>query len=415
MSLKRSAFLLLIGLWVHPGALHAQAPQGKGEDDIQVSREKKGRVLLLTDSTVPAKLALALSEALEAEAEVLSEHGYLREARSRGLDPTSRDAYRQILVEQGIHLVIHAHRERVRGKRVLRLRYHEGREGILLLEEDHELAGVRLSELTRDRMLAEVRLALASILQEQPSAQKAEEAETSAQQGATPSSAIHIGLSVGFGVGTRAFELPALPSPVRLSTSAFPATALALRTTYEPRAQGQWRIFGELRYASSLGLRTNDVRPDGTVRETNSRSQRVDLAAGLVYRLREAADAISFEGQFGWSFRLFTSDASVTLPDYGLSGPLLKGGVWFPFKGDKLRLLVGPEIHWLALVDGDLKRGGVSSMGVALGGEGKLQWQIIRVLGLELLYRESHAILGADRGKARDVERYGILSAIYQP
>jgi hypothetical protein len=60
-----------------------------------------------------------------------------------------------------------------------------------------------------------------------------------------------------------------------------------------------------------------------------------------------------------------------------------------------------------------LRQAGVSSLGVALGGDAGLDLRLSQVWEVAINYRESHAVLSSTRGASfLDVERYLTLRVI---
>jgi hypothetical protein len=81
---------------------------------------------------------------------------------------------------------------------------------------------------------------------------------------------------------------------------------------------------------------------------------------------------------------------------------------------DMLSLRLGPDLQYIMMVDKDLTTAGLSSQGVALGGDASLEAQVSEVWSFRVTYRESHALLAAARGTVsfHDVERYLTLRAV---
>lgn len=398
------------------GTLQAQADAATGQ--------ARYRVMLLTAPRLGRPLRLALTQTLEQITEVVPADDFERQARERGLDPRSVDAFDALLAAQRVDLVVVAALAKVGGgRRALRLTYLEGQAGMEVLEEEHRLIGRRLQETERYRIVAEAGLALNAVVRMQGSG--VAQAGTpppelplrrrQRQKDGRPPSAFLLQITGGLGMGTRAFSLPGPLTPVRLDTALFPAAGLALQGRYLPRAQGRLSWLGAAEFWTSMGLNTRDARPDGTVRDSASRAQRLELQGGLGYRLGRARHAPVLEPELAWAFRFFSADASLSLPDFSLSGPLLRLGLQLPMAAGRLWLGLSPELQWLAVVDGDLKDLGVNPMGATVGWAIEAGVHALPILDVALHYRESHALLGAADGEVDDIERFVTLQARLRP
>ena len=100
-------------------------------------------------------------------------------------------------------------------------------------------------------------------------------------------------------------------------------------------------------------------------------------------------------------------------PSFSLVGPHVRGELRLRFS-ELLSLRLAPELHYIMMIDNDLKNVGVSSSGVALGGDASVEAQVSLVWSFRIHYRESHALLSAARGNVsfQDVERYLTLRAV---
>ncbi len=212
----------------------------------------------------------------------------------------------------------------------------------------------------------------------------------------------------------RSFEMPGEAGLVRLETEPFPAATLRLLLDVEPRARGRLTVGGELRYLTSVGLRSTDERADGSERNTASRSHRLDVDVYAAVRLGESPGSVRLGAGLGWGVRAFDSEAPVTLPDYGLGGPRLRAFAVFPI-AERLLVALGPEVEWLLVVDDSLTGQGVDAGTLAVGGEARVRLALFDAFHAEALYRESHATLSADGGDSTDRERYGALELLYRP
>lgn len=404
-----------------------QADQvGKAQQAENSPREL--RLLVLPRRRTPSPLLRTLTQLLGELAQVVLARDYAREARGRGLAPESAEALEQLLPKQKADLLIVAGAGRNFGQNVLELVYREGQAGLEVFRSQHMLAGNDIDDDLAWRIVSEARLVLNAVLesrrpQEEASA-KADEgrpkprplvgrAPETSKQVARPS--MHVGLTLGFGVGSRSFELPTELSIVRLDTGLFSALALRLGLDYQREVRRPHHLLTGLRYITSLGLKTQDQRADGTFATTPSRSQRLDATVGYGYRSPTRAYAPGVSVASGWGIRLFTSEAALTLPNTYLTGPFLRMGVELPLYKRRLLVYASPELSWLVAIDNSVTAQGVAPMAWSLGGDAGLRWWLTTAFFLEAAYREAHAILSAREFNPSDVERYFTLRIGYRP
>jgi hypothetical protein len=377
------------------------------------------KVMVVAAPRTPRELLREVNDLLSEVGQLEGSDTFVREARARGYAPDGAEAFEVLLPEMDLALVLVISVIREEGERRLRVEYRDGRIGFALLEEAHPLAGDRLRAESRERIVAESRLALAAITRPPgaPAPEGLPEAAGEEREGPAPEpgAAVHVFLGAGFGFGMRSFELPTRVGIVRLDTDPFPAVSLRLGLDYEPTAQGRVNLRGDLSYVTSVGLEVTDIRTDGTTLKTPSRSQRVDVRLGATYRLADGPDGVSLGGALGFGLRAFDSEAAVTLPDYALSGFSVRLSLVLPLLEGRLAIEVHPELEWVAFVDDGLTQEGVGDSAVAIGAEGRLLFRIAGPFHAELFYRESHAFLDSELGDSGDVERYATLGLLYRP
>lgn len=374
------------------------------------------RLLIVAERGTPATVSRSLARLLEGVGEQVDPDDFMREARERGLAPTSDAAYEHILPDLSVSLVIEVHLVGSGRARRLRLIYREGRSGLALLEEAHPLEAAGSDASVGRAIIGEARLALAAITL--PSGRPREDAPRRGVSSASVAAgtAVRVALGAGLGFGTRSSAVSIPAGLLRLDTSPFPVAAIELRVDVEPRARGRFALWGGMRYFTSVGFRLTEQRADGSLRETPARAQRFEAGAGASWRLAPALAAVTIEGSVGWAWRLFSSEAPVQLPDYALSGPVARGAVSFPIDSGRFVLALAPEVQWIVSVGDALRALGVSSTAVAIGGEARVRWNATSTLAVEASYLESHALLGSRTGSGTsDVERFGALRAIYRP
>lgn len=372
------------------------------------------RLLVLGERGTPAYVVRALRQLLASAGEIVPADAYVSAAREAGLAAVSVEAFERLLGAQDVVLVVVI--SAPRRTRLARVSYREGRSGLVLLDERHPIdAGGRLDETASRTVLAETRLAVAALTRPGEGRALAQEsagdAEPLAEDDLT-GTRVRFALGVGAGIGTRSFDGP--PAVGRLATDPYPAVMLMLGIGVEPDAGAQLSITGRIRYFTSAGLRTTDVRLDGTSRVTASRTQSIAIDLGLGYRLGQSLEAATLEAALGFSSRAFSSNALVSLPDYGLGGPYARIGASLPF-AKRFSIAVGADLQWLAAVADVLQGLGAGAGGLAFGFEARFSASLIDELALEATYREAHAMVSdGSAGGATDVERWVVLAAVYR-
>lgn len=403
------------------GPVDGVAGEGQGGELAEASDAswQRPRVLVVRARRTPIEILRAVRDLAEQVGEPINAGPYVREARDSGLPPTSDEAFEQLLPAQNVAVVAVIQRTWFNNLPHLRITYREGRFGMVLLEELHALAGNRITDSSAERILSELRIALAVVTRPRGGGAAPVDALTEDRPERDgppiePGAAVHLSVAAGGGIGTRSFVLPTPPGVIRLSTTPFPAVGLQLAMSVEPSARGPLAVGGTLTYLTSVGLQTTDRQIDGSTRETPSRSQHLEVAAALRYRFGDAP-GIALTARVGWTFRVFSSEAPVTLPDYTLSGPSAYVGLEVPLADGALVIGVGPLLHAIVLVDDALTDLGVGGTAVAIGAEGRVELWVSDTVGLAANYRESHALMNSSLGDPDDIERYVLLQLLYRP
>jgi hypothetical protein len=400
------AVLGLAGSPAHAQEAAAEAPAEGGDDDFPSA-------LVVAERGTPEPLVEDVRRFLAEACQLVDPEDYEREARSRGIAPQTPEAMAQILpgMHPGLDLVIVVGANRRTRATLVSLHYYD-RFGFQILEEEHSIRGNIMTDESRARVLAEVRLGLAVITR--PQGGLSELGGGVAPGEATPTLAVHVGIQAGAGFGTRELSIDPRGVVIGLGTAFFPAAAVQLSVDVEPVARGQLTIGADAEYLTSFGLVTSDRRVDGTIRETASRSQRIAAGFRVQYRLDPSLDAVSLGAALAWSALTFSSEAPVSLPDYTLQGPVLTLAVVIPVAERFLTFTLAPEAQWIVDVGGALASLGVGSSGAAVGGSARIRLRILEDLFADVTYRESHAFLSAENGSGgSDVERFGSLRLVY--
>lgn len=409
MSALRVA-LLTVGL-----ALLLHRPAGAQDDEAEAEEGYEvPSVLVVARRSAPDALVEDVRALLAQAGQLVDAGDYEREARSRGLPAESAEALAAILPETmpELDLVVVVGANRPSRATLVSLAYHD-RFGLEILEEEHSVRGNVMTDESRERVLAEVRLALA--VTTRPRGGLSALGGGIAPGEASASLAVHVGIEAGAGMGTRELSVPTAEGILGLDTAIFPSAAVQLSIDVEPTARGQLTLGADVEYLSSFALVTTDQRIDGTLRETSSRSQRIAAGLRLVQRVEPSLETVSFAVTLGWSALSFTSEAPVSLPDFTLQGPAVALGVLVPVPGGALSFALLPEAQWIVDVGGALNALGVAQSGVAVGGSARVRLRLVDALFADLTYRESHAFLSAAGGGGTDVERFVTLRAVYRP
>jgi len=429
------------------------------------------KVMFVPHTTLPFPLRRAVPRALAARAEIVSNRTYLTRCNANDVRPGSYQAIRRFGVRSGADVIAVVGWRAWGRSRQIRVTWRDGNTGASLLSTRHNLPGVRLDASARRGLAREV-LAAARVAggsggggddervarssrsgdSGEDDSDDAEEASSSSddegglpppvdweegEEAAGSSEALEeedaeeedaeeedgelgarrtgfgFDATAGFGFGARASSVPMEAGPARLSTSPFPAGNLGLGAGYRGTTVG----FGaRARYFTSVGLRTKEMRNDGTTRTVDARSQTLQIGLAVNFALSDQLRPTMLELEVGYHFRLFNSELPLAMPEYTLSGIYARVDLSFPVGSGPLRLAITPEIASVNGITEQLQEMGKVNAGVAVGGEAAIRFDLLEQLRLEVVYRESHAFITSERETdMTDVERYGMLRATYMP
>ncbi len=427
--MRRLAFVLGLA-WLGVAApLSAQEPEDEPSDvPDEASSETAGEpselsdladesyepptVLVIGQRGVPDVLLDEVRALLAQAGTLVDVGGYEREARSRGLAPDAPATIAAIAPElfPDLDLVLVVGANRPSRATLVSLAYHD-RFGLQILDEEHAIRGNLLTDESRARTLAEVRLALAVITR--PRGGLPQLGGGVAPGAATPGLAVRVLIEAGAGFGTREFSVATAAGVLRLDTAIFPSAAVQLSVDIEPVARGQLTLGADAEYLTSFALVTTDQRIDGSTRETASRSQRIAAGARFSYRVEPSLDAVTIGAALGWSALSFSSQAPVSLPDYTLQGPVLTLALSVPIASRLVTITLAPEAQWIVDVGGALRAIGVDASGASVGGSARIRFRVLEQFFVDVTYRESHAFLSAAAGGGSDVERFAAVRLVY--
>ena len=214
----------------------------------------------------------------------------------------------------------------------------------------------------------------------------------------------------GFGISTRSVRMPAMTGALEVAPGVTPAFEVGLRVQAWPHAD--FSFFANLVYQSALGFSVTERPPLALPKEVGARSERVALE--VAPRWRFANGQLELGIPVGATVRTLWAEVHMSqTPSFSLVGPHVRGELRLRFS-ESISLRLAPELHYILMVDDDVKNAGVSASGVALGGDASVEAQVSQIWSFRIQYRESHALLSATRGSVsfQDVERYLTLRAV---
>ena len=105
----------------------------------------------------------------------------------------------------------------------------------------------------------------------------------------------------------------------------------------------------------------------------------------------------------GYALRVFWPDVhNLQTPRQLLTGPFLRPELLIrPVR--PLSLRIGPELHWIATLDPQLRAALGARQLLAIGGQVSASLSLTQAYVLELVFRESHVVFTPDFS---DIERY---------
>jgi len=224
-------------------------------------------------------------------------------------------------------------------------------------------------------------------------------------------------ITAGAGFGQRSSAVPIPSGEGRFATSAFPAVNAALDVWVRPLSNSSFRMGLAGRYYTSVGLSVEGQLPDGTTRSTAAHAHSLSIGLKANLGFVESVRAVRMELELGWSFRMLDNGALLAMPTYTLSGPSARLGVFLPL-GEEGPLVLGviPEVGFINSVSEEMAQAGEIGGGFTVGFETQVRLNIIRQLAVEVVYRESHALMSSARDSdMTDVERFGVARLTYRP
>jgi hypothetical protein len=336
---------------------------------------------------------------------LVSDPGYLAEARQQGLDPASDASLELITPLLQIKLAVvplYVDDESVQ------LEYRDGRSGVRLGSADIPHDRGKLGPRGRRQLKRDVVSHLATVLGSTAAQPETPEAVSESQTTGAPRT-LRIRVHAGVGVGTRDVEWNADGRAERVELGAFPVFDLSLAVAL--RLSDSVALVPRIDYQSSLAFQeVEEARMSAPADRVGVRAHR--FAALLALPILLAGDgSVSIAPAMGLGVRNLRPEVHhLSTPAYSLTGPLAQLGVNVPV-GELIALRIMPEAQWL-FVGAGLRERDVQDTGLSLGGEITLTVKVLNALSTELSYREAHALLSSLEGDASDVERFVTLRAV---
>jgi hypothetical protein len=385
--------------------------RGPTRAGVEPRGEARRAIVVIAGAATPGELHDAIRDLASATGVLLSDQEYERAARARGLHPMSDAALRELLPEGGADLaVIVAATGSGRSAQIV-LTYRSGRTGETLLREVHGAPGGHLPEAGRVAIRDELRL----LLRMTAGHVEAEEATTGAPE-VERHSTVRLRIEGGLGLGFRSFKLPSAAGFDRLSLGPFASFMgdLGVEVIPDPATTFGWGI--DVRYFTSLGLRVTDVRADGTERNAFARVQRFEaLASGeLAFGVERNGPRIGLA--IGYAVKDFYSPSVLSVPDYGLGGPLVRLLGAVPAFDGALIVSLSPEIHYLSSVGAALDHVHVEAGSLAVGGAASARVHVSQAFAIEAQAQLAFASLASGQpARATDDELFISVAGYYRP
>lgn len=345
---------------------------------------------------------------------VVSDPGYLSQAREQDLDPTSDASLEMITPLLAIKLAVVP--LSVEGNSI-QLEYRDGTSGERLGSAAIPLERGKLGAAGRAQLKREVVRHLGTVLSgtdsEASSTEEAaggvdDESGTYESEPEQRSPALRVRVHAGVGLGMREVEWTADGRGERVELGAFPAFDLGLSFSF--RLSDAVALAPRVDYQSSLAYHeVEEARVAAPADRVGVRVHRFAIMLALPI-LWSGEGSVSVAPALGLGIRNLRPEVHhLSTPAYSLLGPVVQLALGIPL-GDTVTLRIAPEAQWLSVGSG-LRERSVEDSGLSVGGELTLGVGVVTGLSLELSYREAHALLSSPDGQAGDVERFVTLRA----
>jgi hypothetical protein len=210
-------------------------------------------------------------------------------------------------------------------------------------------------------------------------------------------------MAAGLGVGSLSYTKPTGAGVQFLPESRFAAAEVLMRLHAWPTQA--LSLEAQLAYQTSLGYEL-ELRPLFALPErVPVRAQRVELAAGPRFAFSSSKRGLALVAPLGVLLRSFFPEVhQYTVRAHNLGSVFVRPELIVPV-GELITLRVGPEAHWLLLIEPSLEREGASGSGYALGLHGVVQAAVGETYSVALAYRELHSVIPA-AARFEDTERF---------
>jgi hypothetical protein len=318
--------------------------------------------------------------------------GYYAEAQREGLDPTSEDALVRLIPPLGVKLAVVPMSADANGATV---DLRDGASG-----ESVELVQVPIVD---GRLRWEVvRDAVATRL-----GSNAAPAEAAADAGEFP--ALHARVSGGFGFGSRSLSWPSSGETWTVDPGLF--AAFDVGASFQVAASSACAIGLDLSYQTSVAAQIDENHRGGASEQLGIRSNH--LAALLAIAL--GGRRFTITPAIGYATRgLRPAVHHLLTPSFSLAGPVAQLGARLAIS-DAFSVRVVPEAQYVFVGDA-LEELGVSSTGMAVGGEVALELAVSAEVSLAISGRMAHAWMSTTSGtSATDTARFATAQLVWQP
>jgi len=351
----------------------------------------------------------AAFEAALSDFGVVPDPGHFAEAQRRGLDPSGDEALGTLTPLLRVQLAVVPQSAT---RRAAVVEFRDGRSGASLGTASIGLSNRDLSAAGRKRLRSAVARRLG--LEQPGGGPPPPAAEPEAEPGAPPADAgaepaasearaLQMRVFAGAGMGTRALEWPMAGERIAVDTGAFAAVDLGASLAFA--VSDSVSLGPEFNYQTSLDHEITELHIAGAPESMGVRSHRFEALIVPAFHFGQDS-GWQIAPALGYGVRNLRPDVHHLLtPSSSIGGPLLRLVLRIPF-GKRLGLRLGPEAQWV-LVGDELQELGIESSGLGFGADVRFEIAITDTLGVELTYREAHAMLPSSQGDdATDVERY---------
>jgi hypothetical protein len=224
-----------------------------------------------------------------------------------------------------------------------------------------------------------------------------------------------VDVHLAFGVGSTRFERP-LPDATSQELRDAPFAALDTGLRVHLPDWDRTSLSAALRYRSSLGFQVEESPLFALDATQDVRVQRIEMSARSLWRIGDGGVAPALGVELGVALATFVPELhDRSTPKYALAGPVLRPiGRIEPL--DWLSLQIGPEVGFIALVDGSLGEdgSGAGEQGLSFGAEVSARARVCPGLSIELGARSAITLVDSDGDRAdfEDAVRFVTLGLV---